>query len=241
MFNPWGPGAGIPEIPGRGQSALAMRGLYFKAGDSKVLLDPGPGKWIGSFFPGYHFSGLHNAFDLLKNEGIVAEEITDIFLTHLHFDHCAGVFIREGQILRPAFPGATLHLSREQYDLIGDPSDEEKDSFLPGFTQLIDKYYKISFCEKARVPLFLDDIIFSHGHSRGMALPVFHVAGKKYIYVSDLIPTCLHLERRIVSGYDTDPSLLFVEKEAFLDTFTGRGYSIILFHESVISKREILL
>ncbi len=233
-FNP-------PESLLEEKSSLALRGLYFEKGRQKVILDPGPGKWISTFFPGYRFSSLRNACDLVEKEGIPPGRITDIVLTHLHFDHCAGIFIQEGELLLPAFPGAMLHISRAQIDLVDHPSTDEKDSFLPGFTQLIHKYYDVNLCDEQTVPAFLDDLIFSNGHTKGMILPVFTHEGRKYIYVSDLIPTQANLIPEVVSGYDTDPELLFREKLEFFSTHGTTDCQVIFFHEPDHRQRVVKL
>ena len=81
--------------PDKGQSSISIRSLYFKKDERRVIFDPGQGKWIESFFPGYHFISLRDATDILTRNGHAPAEITDIFLTHLHFDHC-GYFCSGG-------------------------------------------------------------------------------------------------------------------------------------------------
>ena len=228
-------------IPVSEESSVSMRGLYCELNGKKVLFDPGPGKWIGSFFPGYHFSSLRNAGNILADEGLNSEDVTDIFLTHLHFDHCAGIFKKKGDLLLPSFPGATLHMSRSQYHQIEKPSQEEKDSFLPGFNRLISKYYDAVYYEEGEHPDFLEDVIISDGHSRGMMLPVISDNGNRYIYVSDLIPTTVNLNPAIVSGYDTNPEVLYREKLDFFSQYKDSNYRLILFHEPDLSRRVINL
>ena len=89
-----------------------------------------------------------------------------------------GIFAQEGEQLVAAFPGAKLHISRLQFELIENPSQEERDSFSPGFKRLINRYYNVNLCDQSNFPDFLDDIIFSDGHTRGMMLPVFSLMAK---------------------------------------------------------------
>jgi len=214
-----------------GQSHIALRGLYFESEGHKVVIDPGPGRWIESFFPGYHFRDLNDATTLLDEAGYDHGAVTDIFLTHLHFDHCAGIFAQKGDHLIPAFPNANLYLSASQFKLIDHPSEEERDSFLPGFNKLVNKYYNVILCDKADNVSYLDDIIFSDGHTRGMMLPVFSVDNESYIYATDLIPTKRNMTPEIVSGYDNDPELLYREKLSFFETWGRSGKRLIFFHE----------
>ncbi len=215
----------------QGPSELALRGLYFGKKGHRVIIDPGPGNWIQGFFPGYGFSSLSDAGETLRKNGLDPYSVTDVVLTHLHFDHCAGVFIQQDDLLLPAFPRATIHISRQQIELIDHPQDNEKDSFLPGFSRLIRKYYDISLYEGTDIPPFFDEVFFSDGHTRGMMSPVFSVEGKSYIYVSDLVPTYKNLNLKIVSGYDTDPFKLYTEKAEFFRRFENSDYRLIFFHE----------
>lgn len=220
-----------------GQSHIALRGLYFEMNGHKVVIDPGPGRWIESFFPGYHFSNLNDATAIMDEAGYDYGAVTDIFLTHLHFDHCAGIFAQKGDHLVPAFPGANLYLSASQFKLIENPSEEERGSFLPGFNRLINRYYNVILCDETNKLSYLDDIIFSDGHTRGMMLPVFSIGNESYIYATDLIPTKMNMTPEIVSGYDNDPELLYREKLAFFDTWGRSGNRLIFFHEPDPDKR----
>ena len=229
------------ELLADGEISLALRGLYFEKGGHKVVLDPGPGSWIPAYFPGYRFSTLRDARNIIEKKGIEAAAVTDVFLTHLHFDHCAGIFLEENDLLVPAFPGATIHISNLQVEEMENPSPAEKDSFLPGFIRLIRKYYDIALFDGNDLPGFLDHIILSNGHTRGMMIPVFSSNGERYIYVSDLVPTVLNMKTSVVSGYDTDPYMLYREKLSFFSEYGGKGYHLIFFHEGDEDQRQITL
>ena len=219
-----------PHFSGEEMVNLAMRAAFFSSGKHKVIIDPGPGAYIADYFPDYDFRELIDIRLALKKVGIEPLEITDIFLTHLHFDHCGGVFHKEGQGLVPSFPGARIHYSRRQAEAVLNPDEFENDSFLPDWENLVASR-NIVLHEIDQKPDFLTDVFLSDGHTDGMMIPIFESEGYEYAFLSDLIPTALNEDPEVVSMFDRDPALLAREKMMFFEKVKERFPGFIYFHD----------
>jgi glyoxylase-like metal-dependent hydrolase (beta-lactamase superfamily II) len=219
-----------PHFSAEEMVSLSMRSVFFSSGEHKIIIDPGPGTYIADDFPDYDFHKLVDVRLALREGGINPNDITDIFLTHLHFDHCGGIFHKEGQVLVPSFPLARIHYSRRQAGAVLDPDEFGRDSFLPDWENLVASRNVVLY-EKGEKPDFLTDVFMSDGHTDGMMIPVFESAGQEYAFLSDLIPTALNEDPEVVSMFDRDPALLAREKMIFFEKIKERSPGFVYFHD----------
>ncbi|MDQ3291364.1 MAG: MBL fold metallo-hydrolase, partial [Bacteroidota bacterium] len=199
----------------------AMRCLLIEDGKRLILIDTGIGtKQDPKFLSYYYLHGEHTLESSLRNLGFDYSDITDVFLTHFHFDHCGGAvkYNSDRTKLELTFPNATYWTNPDHYKWAIEPNAREKASFLKenilplaesGHLQYIDPQTPSPF------PQF--DILYVDGHTDKMMLPVISYKGKKLVYVADLLPSVGHLPIPYIMGYDTRPLLTLQEKEQFLD------------------------
>lgn len=214
---------------------FAMRCLLVADGDRKILIDTGMGdKQSDKFFGHYHPSGKQ-LLESLKEKNFSAEDITDVILTHLHFDHCGGAVNRN---LQPTFPNATYWTSREHWDWAIHPNAREKASFLKenllplqenGVLQFVssndDK--RVSFANYI-------DILFVNGHTKSMMIPIIKFKHEIIAYMADLIPTASHIPLPYIMGYDMFPMTTLQEKEEYLTEAVENNHLLFFEHDANI-------
>ena len=217
---------------------MAARCLLIENGDRLTLIDTGMGKKQSEKFFGYYY--MDHRFDLdtsLQEKGFSRDDITDVFLTHLHFDHCGGVIqkSKKGDYFEPAFAKANCYTNQNHWKWATEPNAREKASFLKENILPIQESGQLSFIEqkahfeKANEMDF--DILFVDGHTEKMMIPHINVDGKTFVYMADLLPTAGHVPLPYVMGYDTRPLLTLDEKAAFLERAATHGYYLILEHD----------
>lgn len=221
--------------------ALAMRCALAVSGERKILIDTGMGNKHLDKVSYYQPHSLVNIKDALLKLGYTADEITDVVLTHLHFDHCGFATRRneQGEIV-PSFPNARYWLSRKQWENFLDPNLLEKDSLfaeniLPiseaGLLQLVDNDMQI--CEGFSMRLF-------DGHSLGQIVSYIETANDGiYTFPGDLIPTAAHVPLEWISAYDICALTSLKEKQRFLSEAEQKGYTLIYCHDSVHAMSKV--
>ena len=220
----------------------AMRCLLLETGQSKILVDTGMGTKQGEKFRS-HFEP-HGDMDLmssLESVSIQPEEITDVFLTHLHFDHCGGAVMKDddGQLL-PTFPNATYWTNESHYNWALEPNARERASFLKeNFVPLLD-HGKLRFLDSPKHSLewlespWSENILFSkvNGHTEAMMPLKIKSEGKTYIYPADLLPSHAHVGMPYVMAYDIRPLTTLEEKKKFYSQAEEENYHIIFEHDA---------
>lgn len=219
---------------------LAMRALLIEDGDRLILIDCGIGSKQSEKFFGYY--NLWSDYDLqtsLAQYGFSKNDITDVFLTHLHFDHCGGAIeldqSRGGYQL--TFQNARYWSNSAHWEWATKPNAREKASFLPENFMLLKESGNLNFIDLPTEGNFLKnsplgfDIIFVDGHTDKQMLPVIHYKDKKIVYVADLIPTVGHIPLVYVMGYDTRPLLTLKEKDEFLKKSIAEDYLFYFEHD----------
>ena len=216
----------------------AMRCLLLEFDDRKMLIDCGMGnKQDAKFFSHYEPDYLPSLMEDLNNKGFQAEDITDVFLTHLHFDHCGGAVNRlDDGTLVPAFPNATYWCNEKHWDWAIKPNAREKASFLKeNFVPLLEhgKIKMIPTEEQFYKAFPGVEIFFAYGHTEAMMIPVIEVNGKKVAYMADLLPSYAHIPLPYVMGYDMRPLLTLAEKELFLKKACEENWILFYEHDAV--------
>ena len=219
------------------QIEMACRCLLVEHDNRLILIDTGMGeKQSEKFFSHYHRWGNHTLEGSLKKAGFAIDQITDVFLTHLHFDHCGGAvrYTDQGTLV-PAFPNASFWVHKEHWLWATTPNVREKASFLPENILPLEKSGQLQFIEGSGPLLektpFPFSILLVDGHTEKQMLPIIDYRGSRLVFCADLIPTAGHLPIPYVMGYDTRPLLTLDEKSAFLKEAEENDVLLFLEHD----------
>ncbi|PWV53357.1 MBL fold metallo-hydrolase [Chitinophaga sp. S165] len=214
----------------------AMRSLLIEDGDRLILVDTGIGnKQDEKFFSHYYLHGDASTDTSLAKYGFHRDDITDVFLTHLHFDHCGGAIERQGDKLLPAFKNASYWSNQEHWDTATKPNDREKASFLKENILPIQESGQLKFIPREEGIPFSNDfnIRFVFGHTDSMMLPQIQYKDKTILYMADLLPSIGHIPIPYVMAYDMFPLTTLQEKKSFLQEAVENNYVLFLEHDPV--------
>ncbi|MDR7130743.1 glyoxylase-like metal-dependent hydrolase (beta-lactamase superfamily II) [Algoriphagus sp. 4150] len=214
----------------------AMRSLLVVDGNRIVLIDNGIGdKQDAKFFSHYYLHGDDSLEKNLKKLGVGPHQITDNFLTHLHFDHCGGgvKYGSHGQY-EMTFPRATYWSNSAHWQWATAPNPREKASFLEDNILPMQELGQLDFLDltaQSFMPGF--DFITVDGHTDKQMLPKIKYKGRTVVFVADLLPSVGHIPLPYVMGYDTRPLLTMDEKAKFLEEAAREEYVLFLEHDAV--------
>ena len=232
----------------------ALRALLIEDENRLILIDTGMGdKQDAKFFGHYYLHGEDTLDKSLAKCGFQRDDITDVFLTHLHFDHCGGCIVKEGEKLVPAFKNAAYWSNKSHWDWAIDPNAREKASFLKENILPIQESEQLKFVEdwfganeirggwtttiNGPIPevSFLEDISirFANGHTKDMMLPQIKYKGKTIVYMADLLPSQGHIPAPYVMAYDMFPLITMNEKKSFLKEAVENNYILFFEHDPV--------
>ena len=214
----------------------AMRCLLIEDGKRLILVDNGMGnKQDSKFFSYYFLNGEDSLEKSLAKYGFEKNDITDVFLTHLHFDHCGGSIEKENDDLIPAFKNATYWSNESHWQWATEPNDREKASFLKENILPIKQSGQLQFIEVSDGIAFTENIKvrFMFGHTEAMMLPEINYKSKTIVYMADLLPSVAHIPVPYVMAYDTRPLETLKEKKAFLTEAQGNDYILFFEHDAV--------
>lgn len=219
---------------------MTMRCLLIEDGNRLILIDNGLGnKQSDKFFGYYYLYGDASLDRSLKKLGFGKDDITDVFLTHLHFDHCGGSiqFNKDKTGYEPAFKNAKYWSNKDHWQWATEPNAREKASFLKENILPIEESGQLHF-----IDLPTDDyleaspldfgILFVNGHTDRQMIPHINYKGETLVFMADLLPTTGHIPLPYVMGYDTRPLLTLDEKEKFLDLAADNKYKLFLEHDA---------
>ncbi|TGE28400.1 MBL fold metallo-hydrolase [Hymenobacter metallicola] len=218
----------------------AMRCLLIEDGNRLLLVDNGIGDKQDEKFRGHFY--LHGADTLeksLRQLGFTSADITDVFLTHLHFDHCGGSVVRTAAgKLDLAFPNATYWSNEAHWDWAVQPNPREKASFLKENILPIQESGHLRFVDPgvgvpAELPQFRE-IVFADGHTEKMMVPVLDYKGRTLAYMADLLPSVGHIPLPYVMSYDMRPLVTMSEKEAVLRRAADENWVLLLEHDPAV-------
>lgn len=219
---------------------IAARSLLVEDGDRLTLIDTGLGnKQSDKFFSYYHLWGDHTLDGSLKKHGFHRNDITDVFMTHLHFDHCGGCiqWNKDKTGYEPAFKNANFWTNKNHWKWATEPNAREKASFLKENLLPMQESGHLKFLSLPKTP-FLEKsqlgfgIHFVDGHTEKQMLPQITYKGKTIVFVADLIPTVGHIPLIYVIGYDTRPLITIKEKKVFLDYAADNGIYLCFEHDA---------
>lgn len=214
----------------------AMRCLLIEDGNKLILIDNGIGdKQDANFFKHYFLSGEDTLEKSLQKINFSSNDITDMFLTHLHFDHCGGS-IQHNKTktgFETAFKNATYWSNREHWEWATKPNPREKASFLKENILPIQESGQLKFVEKEGELFSGFSVMYARGHTDAMMLPHINYKGKTIVYMADLLPSAGHIPLPYVMGYDTRPLLTMEEKKIFLEKAADEEFILFLEHDSV--------
>lgn len=214
----------------------AMRLLLVEDDKRLILVDTGIGdKQDEKFLSYYYLHGTATIDSSLAKHGFHRDDITDVFLTHLHFDHVGGAIAREGDKLVPAFKNATYWSNAKHWDWALNPNDREKASFLKENILPIKESGQLQFIDVADGVKFSEDfeIKFVSGHTESMMLPLVSYKRRKILYTADLIPSVGHLPIPYVMAYDMFPLTTIGEKKAILGEAIINDYVLFFEHDAL--------
>ncbi len=215
----------------------AMRCLLIEDDNRLVLIDNGIGEKQDEKFRGHFY--LHGDDTLeksLQKLGFTSSDVTDVFLTHLHFDHCGGSVLRRPDgALQTAFANATYWSNAAHWDWATQPNAREKASFLRENIMPIQESGQLKFIDQAAgvpdaLPQF-SDILFADGHTEKMMVPVMKYKGRTLAYMADLLPSTAHIPLPYVMSYDVRPLITLGEKETVLRRAAEENWVLLLEHD----------
>ncbi|MGM5469113.1 MBL fold metallo-hydrolase [Flavobacteriaceae bacterium LMO-SS05] len=219
---------------------IATRSLLIEDGNRLILIDTGMGnKQSDKFFGYYHLWGNDTIDKSLKQYGFHRHDITDVFMTHLHFDHCGGSiqWNNDRTGYEPAFKNALYWSNEDHWEWATKPNKREKASFLEENIIPIEKSAQLKFVSLPGNNLLKKselgfDIFFANGHTDKQMIPMIQYKGNTVCFMADLLPTVGHLPIPFVMGYDTRPLLTLGEKEHFLNLAARNNYYLFLEHDA---------
>ncbi len=210
----------------------AMRCLLVETDDRLILIDCGIGdKQSEKFFRHYYLHGDQSLPGSLQKAGFSMDEITDVFLTHLHFDHCGGALLKSGDDIIPAFPNARYWAHREHWEWANAPNAREKASFLVENIQPLEKSGQLNLLDGNDKKWNVFDYITVDGHTEKQMLPVIEYKGRTIVFVADLLPSRGHIPLPYVMGYDIRPLVTLKEKAEFLNKAVEEHYILFFEHD----------
>lgn len=212
----------------------ATRLLLIEDGNRLTLVDTGIGdKQSEKFFSHYYLHGDDTLDKSLQKHGFHREDITDVILTHLHFDHCGGAIDRKGDQLVPAFKNAKYWSNEKHWQWATEPNPREKASFLTENILPIQESGQLHFLKEGEN--FDQDIAirYAYGHTEAMMLPQIQYKGKTILYMADLLPSVGHIPLPYVMSYDVRPLQTMKERESYWQEAVDKEYILFFEHDPV--------
>ena len=213
----------------------AMRSLLIEDDNRLILIDNGIGdKQDDKFLKHYYLHGDVNIYTSLAKHGFSPNDITDVFLTHLHFDHCGGSvkWNNEKTSFEMAFKNARYWSNKDHWQWATQPNNREKASFLQENIMPIQESGHLSFVDRDASPFNNFEILFVDGHTDAQMIPHIRYKDKIIVFAADLLPSIGHIPLPYVMGYDTKPLVTLKEKEIFLNRAVDDEYIIYLQHDN---------
>jgi glyoxylase-like metal-dependent hydrolase (beta-lactamase superfamily II) len=225
---------------GQNRINIAARSLLIEDGDRLILIDTGMGnKQPEKFFQHYGLWGDFSLDSSLSAAGFTREDITDVFLTHLHFDHCGGAvrWNKTKTAYELSFPNARYWSNKAHWEWATNPNDREKASFLKENLLPIKESGRLKFIKKSEADFVAKTalgfgVLFVDGHTEKQMIPHISYKGKTLVFMADLLPTAGHLPLPYIMGYDVRPLCSLKEKKRFLDQAANKNFLLFMQHDA---------
>ena len=218
----------------------AMRCLLIEAGNRLVLVDTGIGtKQDDKFFGHYALSGEASLATSIRQAGYSLDEVTDVLLTHLHFDHVGGAVEWVGDALSPTFSQAIYWTHPAHFQWATNPNSREKASFLRENIMPLQESGQLRFFGDMYLDIPGLELIYVDGHTEKMALPKLTVGNRTVLYCADLIPSSAHVPLPYVMSYDVRPLLTMTEKEHLLTEAAVNNWVLVFEHDAVMEAASV--
>lgn len=219
---------------------LTARCLLIEDGNKLILIDTGMGNKQSEKFFGYYYLWGDATIDTsLKTYGFHRDDITDVFLTHLHFDHCGGAiqWNKDRTGYEPAFKNACFWSNKDHWEWAIQPNAREKASFLEENILPMEESGRLKFTNIPNGDMLKNsalgfDVFFADGHTDKQMIPMIQYKGKTLCFMADLLPTTGHIPLPYIMGYDMRPLLTLSEKEKFLNMAADNGFYLFLEHDA---------
>ncbi len=222
----------------------ALRCMLIEKGDRLMLIDNGMGdKQSEKFFSYYFLFGDDSLENSLRVNGFHPDDITDVFLTHLHFDHCGGgIKWNKGRTgYEPTFKNATYWSNRKHWKWATEPNAREKASFLKENILPMQEFGQLKFVDDEGENFDWFEIFYADGHTDAQMIPILDYQGKKLAFMADLLPSAGHIPMPYVMGYDTRPLLTLEDRKVFYERAIKEELYLFLEHDAqneVITLKE---
>lgn len=211
---------------------LTLRCLLVDTGTHRILIETG----VGNHYPEKYLqnNGVTSVVELeksLNENGYSVNDITDVFFTHLHWDHCTGAIKDNKGELELVFPNANMWSSKKQWEHAQVSNPREKAAYHRNILRFIEKSGKLRFIEKEGELFPNFEVRLFDGHTPGQAIPIIHTEDKSFIYTSDLIPTTANIPLLWIASYDLDPVKVMEEKANILKEIVEKDYLLFFEHD----------
>jgi glyoxylase-like metal-dependent hydrolase (beta-lactamase superfamily II) len=219
---------------------LAARSLLIEDGNRLILIDAGMGnKQEDRFFRHFGLYGNDSLDESIKKAGFARTDITDVFLTHLHFDHCGGAvrWNENKTAYELSFPNARYWSNKQHWEWAVNPNEREKASFLSENLRPIQESGQLCFIETPKTSFASDcglgfGVLFVNGHTEKQMIPHISYRGKTLVFMADLLPTAGHLPLPYIMGYDVRPLQTLEEKKRFLSRAADENFVLFMQHDA---------
>ena len=219
---------------------LAARSLLIEDGNRLILIDAGMGnKQEDRFFRHFGLYGNDSLDESIKKAGFARTDITDVFLTHLHFDHCGGAvrWNENKTAYELSFPNARYWSNKQHWEWAVNPNEREKASFLSENLMPIQESGQLCFIDTPKTSFASDcglgfGVLFVNGHTEKQMIPHISYRGKTLVFMADLLPTAGHLPLPYIMGYDVRPLQTLEEKKRFLNRAADENFVLFMQHDA---------
>ena len=211
----------------------AMRCMLIEDGNRLILVDTGIGdKQDEKFFSHFHLNGNATLEKSLHSLGFHCNDITDVLITHLHFDHVGGAVRKEGEKFALTFPNAKYWSNQKHWEWAIQPNDREKASFLTENILPIQELGHLNFIKEGNELGKNIELLMVDGHTEQQMIPIVNYKGRKVAFCADLIPSVGHLKLPYIPSYDVRPLVTMQEKASFLEQALKDNYVLFFEHDA---------
>lgn len=213
----------------------ALRCMLIEKGDQLMLIDNGMGnKQSDKFFSYYYLHGNDSLENSLRINGFHPDDVTDVFLTHLHFDHCGGgiQWNKDKTAYEPSFKNATYWSNRKHWKWATEPNAREKASFLKENILPMQEFGQLKFVDDEKENFDWFEIFFADGHTDAQMIPIIEYQNKKLAFMADLLPSAGHIPLPYVMGYDTRPLQTIEDRKRFYQRAIEEELYLFLEHDA---------